>query len=165
MSFQANVAQAALANTAFRRVLYTTERSQVVLMCVQPGEDIGLEAHEGHDQVLYFLEGHGESLLGEHRGLIGPGDVAIVPSGVYHNFVNTGTVPLKLYTVYAPPEHAPGTVHLTKAEAEAAEHEHHAPSAPAPARAVPAPSAPAAPAAAAPRRAPAGLTVGGLLGK
>lgn len=164
MSFQANVSQAVLANTAFRREIYTTERSQIVAMCVQPGEDIGLEVHEGIDQVLFFLEGQGESVLGGHRGLVAPGDVVVVPSGTWHNFVNTGPAPMKLYTVYAPPEHAPGTVHLTKAEAEAAEAAEHAHGAPAPAPAA-APLTPSSVPAPAARRAPEGLTVGGLLGK
>jgi oxalate decarboxylase/phosphoglucose isomerase-like protein (cupin superfamily) len=129
-------------------------------MCVNPGEDIGLEVHEGIDQVLFFLEGHGESVLGEHRGLVAPGDVAVVPAGTWHNFVNTGGAPMKLYTVYAPPEHAPGTVHLTKAEAEAAEAAEHGHAAGVPMSAPLTPSS--APVAA--RRAPEGLTVGGLLG-
>ena len=172
MSYHANLVQAALSNSYFRKVLYTTERTQVVVMSVEPGDDIGLETHD-LDQVLVFVAGSGEYLVGDHRGLIGPGDVVVVPAHFQHNFVNTGSEPLKLYTVYAPPEHAPGTIHRTKAEAEAAEaaeHGHAAAAAPAAApltahAAPPAPSATTAQASPTPRRAPGGLTVGNLLGQ
>lgn len=124
MSFSADVQAAALANTDFRRELFTTERTQLVLMSVQPGDDVGLETHT-LDQVLVFVAGRGESLLGGQRGVVGPGTVVVVPAGTEHDFVNTGADPLKLFTVYAPPEHAPGTVHETKADAEAAEAAEH----------------------------------------
>lgn len=124
MSFSADIQAAALANTDFRRELFTTERTQLVVMSVQPGDDVGLEVHH-LDQVLVFVAGRGESLLAGQRGEIGPGTVVVVPAGTEHNFVNTGTDPLKLFTVYAPPEHAPGTVHPTKADAEAAEAAEH----------------------------------------
>lgn len=125
MAFSTDVNRAAEANTDFRRVLYTTPLSQLVLMAVQPGDDIGLETHH-LDQVLVFVSGRGESVLGGARNEIGPGTVVVVPSGTEHNFVNTGSEPLKLFTVYAPPEHADGTVHRTKAEADLAEAAEHA---------------------------------------
>lgn len=125
MSFRTNLFQAAEDNTDFRRVLYTTDRSQLVLMSVGVGEEIGLETHD-LDQVLVFVSGQGETILEGERAPIGAGDVVVVPAGAPHNFINTGTVPLKLFTVYAPPEHAPGTIHQTKAEADLAEAEEHA---------------------------------------
>ena len=106
-------------------MLFTTERTQLVLMSVLPGDDIGLETHD-LDQVLCFVSGSGYSVLGGKRNPVGPGTVVVVPAGVEHNFVNTGNEPLKLFTVYAPPEHADGTVHRTKAEADAAEAAEHA---------------------------------------
>jgi mannose-6-phosphate isomerase-like protein (cupin superfamily) len=125
VSFHLNVVDACRANTDFRRELFTTPLSQLVLMCVLPGDDIGMEVHH-LDQHLFFVQGTGTFVIGDHRGTIAPGDVVVVPSGSWHNFVNTGVEPMKLYTVYAPAEHAPGTVHRTKAEAEAAEAEEHA---------------------------------------
>ncbi|MNL49771.1 Cupin domain protein [compost metagenome] len=125
MSFHTNLVQAATNNSFFRKELFTTERSQIVVMSIEPGDDIGAEVHD-LDQVLVFVSGEGEFQVGEQRGKVHPGDVVVVPAHAEHNFVNTGSAPLRLYTVYAPPEHAPGTVHRTKAEAEAAEAEEHA---------------------------------------
>lgn len=125
MSYRTNILKAAENNTDFRRVLYTTERSQLVLMSVGVGEEIGLETHD-LDQVLVFVSGQGETILEGERAPIGGGDVVVVPAGVAHNFVNTGTVPLKLFTVYAPAEHEAGTIHQTKAEADLAEAAEHA---------------------------------------
>ncbi|WP_373047436.1 cupin domain-containing protein [Vulgatibacter sp.] len=124
MSFTTDIQAATRENEDFRRVLFTTERTQLVVMSVLPGDDVGLETHD-LDQVLVFVTGRGYSLLGGKRGEIGPGTVVVVPAGTEHNFVNTGNEPLKLYTVYAPPEHADGTVHRTKAEAEEAEAREH----------------------------------------
>jgi mannose-6-phosphate isomerase-like protein (cupin superfamily) len=124
MGYVTDIRRAALENEDFRRVLYTTERTQLVLMSVRPGDDIGLETHD-LDQVLGFVAGTGYSLLNGKRAPIGPGTLVVVPAGTEHNFVNTGAEPLKLYTVYAPPEHPDGTVHRTKAEAEAAEAAEH----------------------------------------
>ena len=107
-------------NTYFRQEILTNEHSQVVLMSVEPGDDVGEETHDV-DQVLVFVEGEGESVLDGEHGRVAPGTLVSVPAGTLHNFVNTGTVPLKLYTVYAPPEEEPGTLHRTKAEAVAAE--------------------------------------------
>jgi mannose-6-phosphate isomerase-like protein (cupin superfamily) len=107
-------------NTYFRQEILTNEHSQVVLMSVEPGDDVGEETHDV-DQVLVFVEGEGQSVLDGERGRVAAGSLVCVPAGTLHNFVNTGPVPLKLYTVYAPPEEEPGTLHRTKAEAVAAE--------------------------------------------
>ncbi len=109
-----------LENTDFRREIFTNEHSQVVVMSVEPGEDVGEETHDV-DQVLVFVAGEGQSVLDGERGSIRPGTLVSVPAGTLHNFVNTGQEPLKLYTIYAPPEEEPGTLHRTKAEAVAAE--------------------------------------------
>ena len=108
-------------NDDFRRVLWTGEHTQLVLMTIPAGGEIGGEVHEDNDQILVFLGGTGEALVeGEARSVMA-GDVVVVPAGSEHNFVNTGGEPLRLATVYGPPDHAPGTVHHTKAEADAAE--------------------------------------------
>ena len=106
-------------NTEFRDVIRTGDKTQLVLMAIPEGGEIGGETHEGHDQVLVFVEGEGRAKIGEVETDIAAGDLSFVPSGAYHNFRNTGTGMLKLYTLYSPPEHAPGTEHATRAEAEA----------------------------------------------
>jgi len=118
--FVTEIVKAALANDYFRKELHTTTNAQVVLMSVKPGEDIGREAHDV-DQVLVFVEGSGEYVVGSRKGALKAGDLVMVPARTEHNIVNTGQGPLKLYTIYAPPQHPPGTLHRTKAEAEAAE--------------------------------------------
>jgi mannose-6-phosphate isomerase-like protein (cupin superfamily) len=105
------------ANEDFRRVLATTNHTQLVVMTVPPGGEIGAEVHTGIDQVLVAIEGSGTSVLGGVERPFEPGHVVIVPEGVAHNFINTGSRPLRLATIYGPPDHAPGTVH-TKADAE-----------------------------------------------
>lgn len=111
-------------NSFFRKEILTNEHSQIVLMSVEPGDDIGEESHDV-DQVLVFVEGEGEAVLNGERSKIQANSLVVVPAGTQHNFINTGSTALKLYTVYAPPEEAPGTLHKTKAEAVAAEaHEH-----------------------------------------
>ena len=119
-----DIARAAKENTDFRRVILTNKHSQVVLMSIEPGDDIGEETHEG-DQTIYFVAGSGEAVLNGKKSPIRKGSLVSVPAGVLHNFVNTGDEPLKLYTIYAPPEEPVGTVHRTKAEADAAEAEKH----------------------------------------
>lgn len=109
----------------FRRVLWTGEHTQLVVMTIPPGEEIGSEVHKGNDQILSFVSGSGEAQVGSETQPVGAGDVVAVPAGAEHNFVNTGDEPLVIYTVYGPPDHAPGTVHQTKAEADAAEAEEH----------------------------------------
>jgi mannose-6-phosphate isomerase-like protein (cupin superfamily) len=108
-------------NEDFRREVATAEHSQVVLMAIPPGEEIGEEVHEGIDQLLVFVEGEAEAILEGESAAARAGQAVLVPGGTRHNFRNTGGSALRLWTVYAPPEHARGTVHRTKAEADAAE--------------------------------------------
>ncbi len=119
-----NIAQLAEANTWFRKEVVTGKFSQVFLMSILPGEDIGLETHHDTEQTLIFVAGSGEARLNNETFPIAPGDLFFVPAGTEHNFVNTGTESLKLYTIYAPLEHAAGTNHQTKADAENDPHEH-----------------------------------------
>jgi mannose-6-phosphate isomerase-like protein (cupin superfamily) len=116
-----DIVQLARSNDAFRREVATGEHSQVVVMTIPPGEEIGEEVHEGNDQLLVFIDGQGDAVLDGRTAKVTPNDLVLVPAGTRHNFINTGEVPLRLVTVYAPPEHPPGTVHQTKAEADAAE--------------------------------------------
>jgi mannose-6-phosphate isomerase-like protein (cupin superfamily) len=108
-------------NDDFRREVATAEHSQVVLMTIPPGEEIGEEVHAGIDQLLVFVEGEAEAIVAGESSAVGAGRAVVVPAGTRHNFRSTGGSPLRLWTVYAPPEHEPGTVHRTKAEADAAE--------------------------------------------
>lgn len=110
-------------NRDFRRVIYTAPHLQLVLMSLGPGEDIGEEVHEDVDQFFRVEEGVGEVKIDGRTTRIESGSAILVPQGARHNVVNTGSIPLKLYTLYAPPEHADGTIHRTKADAMAA-HEH-----------------------------------------
>ncbi len=111
----------ALNNKAFRDEVITGKECQVVLMSIPPGEEIGAEVHEDHDQILVFVEGNGQAVLEGQVREVGTNDLVFVHAGVEHNFINTGSRPLKLYTVYAPPEHPAGTRHDSRAEADAAE--------------------------------------------
>jgi mannose-6-phosphate isomerase-like protein (cupin superfamily) len=115
-----DVKAAAKANTSFRKVLYTAGKSQLVLMSLLPGEEIGAEVHQV-DQLLYAVKGEGVAVIGPAKVAFEKGSMFCVPAGTTHNVVNTGDHPLKLFTVYAPPQHAAGTVHATKADAQAAE--------------------------------------------
>ena len=105
----------------FRRVLWTGEHSQLVIMTIPPGGEIGEEVHEDTDQILTFVSGTGEATVSGTKKQVTSGDLVVVPAGKKHNFVNTGPNPLILYTVYGPPEHAEGAVHHTKEEADEAE--------------------------------------------
>ncbi len=108
-------------NESYRKVAKTFENSQLVVMCIQPGEDIGEEVHEHTEQILFFHQGEGKGVLDGKEFPVGPGDVVNVRPGVKHNFINTGEEPLKIYTIYWPPHHLDGIVHATKAEAMADE--------------------------------------------
>jgi len=112
-----------LGNTNFRQVLFTAQHAQLVLMCLLPGEDIGDEVHANVDQFFRIEQGEGKFVFNEKvERAVHDGDAVIVPAGTFHNVVNTSkTATLKLYTIYSPPNHPDGTVHKTKAEAEAAE--------------------------------------------
>ena len=106
-------------NSHFRHVLYTGKHMQLVLMSLEPGEEIGEEVHSDRDQFFRIEEGSGEAWIDGVRTKIEDDIAVVVPAGARHNIRNTGDVPLRLYTIYAPPEHAEGTVHVTKAEATA----------------------------------------------
>ena len=105
-------------NDDFRRVLYTAKHCQLVLMSLKPGEEIGMEVHT-LDQFFRVEEGTGEAILDNTRTTIQAGFAVVVPSGTNHNIINTGDVPMKLYTLYAPPNHRDGVVHHTRDDAEA----------------------------------------------
>lgn len=120
--FRTDIIADAWSNEAFRRVLLTGEHEQVVVMTIQPGGEIGDEVHPDTDQLLVFLDGRCEARLDGVTSEVGPNDLVFVHAGTRHNFVNVGDTELRLITVYAPPAHAPGTVHETKAEADAEEH-------------------------------------------
>jgi mannose-6-phosphate isomerase-like protein (cupin superfamily) len=106
-------------NSDFRRVLYTGKQMQLVLMALRPGEEIGEEIHPDRDQFFRVEKGEGEVWIDGHKTKIKSDVAIVVPAGARHNVKNTGDEPLKLYTLYAPPEHVDGTVHVTKADAEA----------------------------------------------
>jgi len=111
-------------NDYFRRVVATGEYEQVVVMTLNVGENIGSEVHPGTDQVFIFVEGEGDAVLAGEVRSFNEGDLVYVRAGTQHDIINRGATPLRLITIYAPPEHAPGTIHRTKAEAEL-EHEPH----------------------------------------
>jgi mannose-6-phosphate isomerase-like protein (cupin superfamily) len=116
-----DILAAARSNQDFRRVIDTGEHSQIVAMTIPPGGEIGEEVHPDVDQILVFLEGSADAVLEGKSSPVGPNDLVFVKAGTRHNFVNTGEQPLRLITVYAPPEHEPGTVHATKEEADTEE--------------------------------------------
>lgn len=111
--------EAAKRNSFFRKVLFTAEKSQLVVMSLLAGEEIGTETHDG-DQLLYAVKGEGIAVINGAKEPFEKGAILCVPAGAPHNLINTGDRPLKLFTIYAPPQHAPGTIHETKADAEAA---------------------------------------------
>ena len=125
-----DIERTTLDNTTFRTELFTGEHTQLTVMRLAPGEDIGREAHEDHDQFLRIEQGQARVELGRTEETVDEThDVEddwaiIVPAGIWHNVVNTGSEDVKLYSLYSPPEHPPGTVHETKADAEAAEAAH-----------------------------------------
>ena len=121
MGFNIDIVEATRKNTFFRQVLSTGPNAQVVLMSIPSGGEIGEEVHEHVDQVLAFVAGEGVAILEGTESHVGPDRLVHVPAGVRHNVVNRGSFPLRLYTVYAPPQHAQGTIHKTKAEADADE--------------------------------------------
>ena len=108
----------AVKNNEFRQVLYTAKHCQLVLMALKPKEEIGAEVHK-LDQFFRVEEGSGEAVLDGVRTAIKAGFAVVVPAGAHHNIINTGSVPLKLYTLYAPPNHRDGVIHHTRADAEA----------------------------------------------
>lgn len=121
MAFNIDIVEATRKNEFFRQVLSTGPNAQVVLMSIPAGGEIGEEVHEHVDQVLTFVAGEGVAILEGEESHVGPDHLVHVPAGTRHNVVNRGSFPLRLYTVYAPPQHAQGTIHRTKAEADADE--------------------------------------------
>jgi mannose-6-phosphate isomerase-like protein (cupin superfamily) len=119
--FLANIEDLTETNTDFRRVLYTGRNLQLVLMSLRPGEEIGLETHGDRDQFFRVEAGAGEVWIDGAKTAVKADDAFVVPAGAEHNVVNTGPEPLRLYTIYGPPEHRDGVVHTTKADAEANE--------------------------------------------
>ena len=118
-SYHGNVVQMTQANTNFRKVVFTGLNSQLVLMSIPPGGEVGEETHKYTEQTLFFLSGTGEGELNGAQFPIVPGDVVVVVPGTDHNFWNTGKIPLQIYTTYAPPNHLPGLIEATKADADA----------------------------------------------
>lgn len=116
--FHANVVQAARGNDAYRRVLFTGARSQLALMTIPPGSDIGPEMHTNVEQLIFIASGRGKAILDGVESPVIEGDVVVATPGTRHDIVNTGAEPLRIYTVYAPPNHIDGTVHRTKADAD-----------------------------------------------
>jgi len=117
-----SIEKATLKNGYFRQVMFTGKNAQLVVMCLQKGEEIGNEVHPNVDQFFRIEQGEATFVLnGKEKHVVRDGDAAIVPAGTFHNVINTGSGQLKLYTIYSPPNHPPGTVHKTKADAERAE--------------------------------------------
>jgi len=124
--YHTDIEKKTLKNEYFREVLFTGPLSQLVVMALKPGEDIGLETHAHTDQFIRIEAGRGKAILGGKEYELKDGSAIVIPAGTEHNVVNTSsTEALKLYSVYTPPEHPDGTIHKTKAEAEAYEREHH----------------------------------------
>lgn len=121
--FIADIEDLAEQNTDFRRVLYTGKKMQLVLMALQPGEEIGEEVHKDRDQFFRIEEGEGEVVIDGKRTPVEEDHAIVVPAGARHNLINSGDEPLLLYTLYAPPEHRDGLVQKTKKDAE--EQEEH----------------------------------------
>jgi mannose-6-phosphate isomerase-like protein (cupin superfamily) len=122
-----DIEQATIENETFRTVLWTGDHSQLTVMSIRAGDDIGKEVHPDHDQFLRIEQGSGRVEMGPSENEVdftqdvGADWAIVVPAGVWHNVINTGDGELKVYSVYSPAEHPPGTVHATKADAEAAE--------------------------------------------
>lgn len=126
--FVTNIEEQTLANSNYRTTLWSGKYMQMTVMAIAPGDDIGLEVHEDHDQFLRVEQGHGRVQMGPARDRldfdeeVGDDWVILVPAGSWHNVTNIGDEPLKVYSLYGPPEHEHGTVHVTKADSDADEH-------------------------------------------
>ena len=125
--YAGSIEKQTLENTYFRHVLFTGKHAQLVVMCLRPGEEIGNEVHPNVDQFFRIESGAAKFVFnGKEEHEAKAGDAVVVPAGTYHNVINAlKTKQLKLYTLYSPPNHPDGTIHKTKAEAEAAEKAHH----------------------------------------
>lgn len=117
--YVADIKKAAKDNKNFRDVIFTATKSQIVLMSLRPGEEIGLEVHDG-DQIIYLVDGEGVAILDGEKNEIKKGSIVFVPAGVRHNIVSSDDEPMKLFTIYAPPQHAAGTVEPARDKAEEA---------------------------------------------
>jgi mannose-6-phosphate isomerase-like protein (cupin superfamily) len=117
--FKTNIEKDTLENSNFRKVLYTSKYSQLVLMSIKAGEEIGMEVHSDRDQFFRFEQGEGKVIIDGNEYAVKDGDCAIVPAGAQHNVVNTGSEDLRLYTIYSPPEHQDKVIRATKSDAEA----------------------------------------------
>ena len=113
-----NIEEKTLENNYFREVLFTTDKSQLVVMALKPGEEIGMETHPEHDQFIRIESGTGKAIMNGEEHEITDGSAIVVPAGTQHNVINTSEVEMKLYTIYTPPEHKQGTIHKTKEEAK-----------------------------------------------
>ena len=116
--FKGNIEEQTLENQNYRKVIYTGEHLQLVLMSLKAGEEIGTEIHLNNDQFFRFESGVGECLIDENVYHVKEADVIVVPAGAEHNVINTGTETLKMYTIYGPPNHQDGTIRTTKEDAE-----------------------------------------------
>jgi mannose-6-phosphate isomerase-like protein (cupin superfamily) len=125
MAYTDDIEEKTLDNNNFRQVLFTGKHMQLVVMALKPGEDIGEEIHEHVDQFFRIEQGEAKVIIDGEEAILKEDMVAIVPAGAKHNLINTSNVDLKLYTIYAPPNHPEGTIHKDKAEAEEYEKEHH----------------------------------------
>jgi len=124
--YHTDIEKKSLENEYFREVLFTGPNSQLVVMALKPGEEIGVEIHGDVDQFIRVEAGQGKAVLDGEEYMLVDGSAVVIPAGTEHNIFNSSsTETLKLYTIYTPPEHPDGTIHKTKAEAEAYEHEHH----------------------------------------
>jgi mannose-6-phosphate isomerase-like protein (cupin superfamily) len=121
-AFNKDVIELAIKNKHFQKEVYLDENVQIVLMSIEPGDDIGEETHDA-DQTTFFVSGDGQAVIDGHKTKVGPNHLVVIPKGAKHNIINRGDEPLKLYSVYAPPAEEPGVSHKTKADAEAAEEE------------------------------------------
>lgn len=120
-----NIEELTLKNGFFRQVLFTAGKSQLVLMALQPGEEIGMEVHPDNDQFFRFEAGKGKVVIEGEESEVEDGSAVVIPAGMQHNIINTSSEVLKLYTIYSPAHHKDGTVHQTKADALAAEAAEH----------------------------------------
>lgn len=119
-----NIEKATLENENFRTEVFTGEHLQITLMSIPVGGEIGTETHPHTDQFLRVEQGSGKAILGGQEYIINDNFAITIPAGTEHNVVNTGDVAMKLYSIYTPPQHPKGTVHVTKADADAVEHDH-----------------------------------------
>jgi mannose-6-phosphate isomerase-like protein (cupin superfamily) len=131
IGWSADIEQETLENSTFRTTLFTGSQVQLTVMSLQAGEEIGLEMHDDTDQFIRVEQGSAQVTMGRSKDVVDETHelsddwAVIIPAGTWHNVINTGDGALKLYSLYSPPEHPAGTVHVTKAEADAAEAEHH----------------------------------------